>query len=518
MKNLLRHTVLLFICAVLLLTGCASTSKSSFPKDLFAQNLDNPQILNLLAPSFFADSGDGVADLKQQWLDNMSSRYDVIFNVVSNEYQDGERVTNAYSQTNDVVAGKTTFAGLVSINNDNSLVQAIQKGIAVPLEEYLAENPIWNALPEEIKSMFMMDGHIYAIPASSDWSMNARSIYTDSLEQTGIEVSDLNSLRDYVVALKKAATYQYVLGSTGLDNVSDILNAYGLYIDDYSGHPFSYDPAEDCIVDFLTKDSAIPALTYLRELVTAGAFNMRYYNRTNPYDDFVAGTCATYYGDIMLDEKYTQVFTLNPAYPQLLNSHASGYIMTKDTPQPKETINFFVNMLFGSEQNYLDCSLGLSDNYLLNSDGTITLKLKAKEDGSIDSYATPGLVRGLPGIFPSSDPSYQVEVIGTLTPELAASLERSNQSLAIVDEAIKQGRALKVPASYRLIHTSRFIEEKEDINYLYLHCVMDALIKSDYTVQEIVEQYRIDMLNMGGNTLLDEMNAAIGKETTQYYN
>ena len=50
------------------------------------------------------------------------------------------------------------------------------------------------------------------------------------------------------------------------------------------------------------------------------------------------------------------------------------------------------------------------------------------------------------------------------------------------------------------------------ITYLFQNCIMDAITSTEYTVQQIVDQYRLDMLNMGGNQMLDEMNAAIGKK------
>ena len=195
----------------------------------------------------------------------------------------------------------------------------------------------------------------------------------------------------------------------------------------------------------------------------------------------------------------------------------TGYIMTKDTPQPKETVNFFVDMLFGSEQNYLDCYLGLSENYVLNSDGSTTLKLNVAEDGSINNIPSPGLVGSLPGVFAHSSKNFKLEIDGTLSSEMADAVERSDEYLAAIDNAVKQGSAVKVPVTYRQIHSLKFYEDKTDINYLYVNCIKDAITAENWTVQEIVEQYRMDMLNMGGNALLDEMNAAIGKKTAYYY-
>lgn len=431
----------------------------------------------------------------------MFVRYGVRLDVVSDGYKDGKRVNDANNQLYGVLYGRSSFGGIAFIGSYETLARAAQNGTAVPLEGYLADNPAWNALPEDIKSMFMLDGHVYAIPSSCFWSMNARGFYTETLEQTGVEVTDLDTFREYTLALQKTGEYEYIFGSIDTNGLGDILNAYGLYADRGGGHPFSYDPAEDCFVDFLTKDSAVAALEYLRGLYGAGMLRLSFNASSDyPLQDFTGGVCPSYYGQHLIGEGYTDVYTLNPAFPQLLNCGVTGYIMTKDTPQPKETVNFFVNMLFGSEQNYLDCYLGLPDSYTINSDGTVTPKLKIAEDGKAGLYPKPGLVSTLPGVFPHT-----------------VSAGPPDQYKAALDDAVERGDVLSVPVSYRQIHSLRFYEKKSDISYLFRNCVMDAITGADYTVEEIVGQYRLDMLNMGGNLMLDEMNVAIGKKTAYYY-
>ncbi|HNX14973.1 MAG TPA: hypothetical protein PK854_09230 [Oscillospiraceae bacterium] len=503
MKSLFKFFVSLLICGAILLSGCANSSKSSLPKDLAGKTMNYPKVLNLLSPYFFSDSDETTAAMKQEWLDKMSARYGVELNFTAD------------TQVSEVFYGRSSFPGMVTMTNCEMLNNAVKSGTAVPLEAYLADNPVWNALPEEIKSMYTIDGHIYAVPSSCTWLMRTRSIAADSLTKTGIEVTDLKSFREYALALMKTGDYQYVLGSDALTGVVDILNAYGLYSDTFDS--FSYDPGEDCIVDFLTKGEAVTALEYLRELYSAGALKMSFdYSSQSAQEDFSNGICAANYGYNMSDENKT-LTTLNPAYPQIPQSAIKGYIMTKDTPEPKETVNFLVNMLFGSEQNYLDCSLGLSDNYVLNSDGSITMKLKVTEDGEPKTFGMPNLVGPLPGVFFHSEQKTKYEFVGTLKPEYVTALEQMNQFNASVDDAVKKGLALKVPAAYGQIHISKFYENKSDIDSLYLTCIQDAVTATDWTVQQIIDEYKAAMLNLGGNQMLDEMNAAIGKKTAYYY-
>jgi len=344
--------------------------------------------------------------------------------------------------------------------------------------------------------------------------MKARALAPDSLTQTGIEVTDLNSFREYALALMKTGTYQYVLSSDVLSGVGDILNAYGLYSDTYNS--FSYDPGEDCIVDFLTKGEAVTALEYLRELYSAGALKMNFNYSGHNARDYSNGVCASAYGYNLQGESDNQLWMLNPSYPQIAQCSTQGYIMTKDTPEPKETVNFLVNMLFGSEQNYLDCSLGLSDNYVLNGDGSITIKLKVNEDGLPINIGMPNLVGTLPGVL-YSEHKIIYEYSGTANPQYAEIFENSNQSNAYVNDAVKKGLACKVPVAYSQIHISKFYENKSVIDSLYLTCIQDAITATDWTVQQIIDDYKEAMLNLGGNFMLDQINAAIGKQTAYYY-
>ncbi len=513
-NKILGCVLILAIAASGTFLGACGTIATSLPKDLFGKTINYPKVLNLLSPYFFSDSDATTAAMKQEWLEQMSARYGVELNFVSNEYQDGTLTNSVNTQMRDVINGRSSFAGMVTVTSCEMLNNAVKNGVAVPLENYLADNPVWNALPEEIKSMYTIDGHIYAIPSSCTWMMKARFIAPDSLTQTGIEVTDLHSFREYALALMKTGKYQYVLGSEVLAGVGDILNAYGLYAGTYDS--FSYDPVEDCIVDFLTKGEAVTALEYLRELYTAGALKINFDNNGQNAQDFNNGVCASRYAYNLQGESGNPLWMLNLSYPQIPQCLMQGYIMTKGTPEPKETVNFFVNMLFGSEQNYLDCSLGLSDNYILNGDGSITMKLKVTEDGLPVNFAMPNLVGTLPGVL-YSEHKIKYEFNSTPKPVYAEMFENVNQSNAAVDNAVKKGLVRKVPAAYTQIHISEFYENKSDIESLYLTCIQDAITATDWTVQQIVDEYKEKMLNMGGNAMLDEMNAAIGKKTAYYY-
>ena len=169
MKNLLKLAISLLICGAVLITGCGKTSAPSLPDELKAPNTDYPNTINIIAPEFFAGLSADDTEIKQQWLDEMSQQYGVNLNIISNFYTDsGDFDNSAGEKAQDVLAGNdTTFKGLMRIfgsSMDSSVRVGIEYDTIVPLEDYLADNAVWNSLPESFKSLFEVEGHIYAIP------------------------------------------------------------------------------------------------------------------------------------------------------------------------------------------------------------------------------------------------------------------------------------------------------------------------------------------------------------------
>ncbi|HOP11309.1 MAG TPA: ABC transporter substrate-binding protein [Oscillospiraceae bacterium] len=514
MKKLLKLVVSLFICGLMLLSGCgtASTSLSSN----FQSTVGQVSSINILARNFFTADSENAEQYKEDWLEEIYFRYGVELNITSCFYTDGVYDNTVLDQIKDVLYDDDEFAGLIEVSSSQILSSTIDQ--LLPLDDYLADNAIWQSLPDELKNTFKVDGQIYAIPTYMFRAQNARIITDEALEETGITVTDLQSFSDFAKAYtqstgKTAITSYYMLGLT------DILNAFGLYKYQIIS-PLSYDPTEDCCVDFLTKDAAVDALEYLRELYQAGALNINFSDSKIAYTDFNAGISCTSYFQYFDYENCTELFTLNPEYPQLALTTTRGFAMTKGTPQPKETINQFINMLFGSEDCYLECWLGSSDHYVLNSDGTITVKMPQNADGSYTYPPMPNLTGGLTDIFPYSDANIFFSPNGVIDEEAKAEADEYNDRFTLLYDSFKKGIIVEVPALYsatisKEINTA--VNNDLYIQTLYMSCIKSAITSTKYTVREVVDGYREEMLNMGGNALLDKINAAIGKETAYYY-
>jgi len=519
MKKRFKLAISIMACGLMLLTGCG-TSSASLPSELIGQTNKNPDTINVMAPSFFSNADDkNVESEKQQWLDEMSQRYGVNFNITSSINKDGTYDFSVLSQISDIVNGKTQFSGLVNISSINNLKIAIESGVALPLENYLADNPVWNSLPDEIKRAFEIDGHIYAIPTFVTQMLNARIIHNEALQQTGITVTDLESFKQFAVSYAEL-TGKPAVTSYKLWDCDDILNAFGLYTGISVNKQFGYDPTEGSIVDFLTKDSSVEALGYLRELYNAGAFRMDFDNLNASHDNFTDETSASIYEIYSTNlDNCSKIITFNSLCPQVLENFTSGFIMTNETPQPKETIDLFVNMLFGSEQNYLECWLGSSNNYIINSDGTITVKMVQNKDGSYVFPAIPDLTGGLADVFPYSEAKIVYSQDGVITNDSKSTAGRENEYYNTMYDSLEKGTTVKISPVYTMINSVSYYADQKiqnDVIYLYEKCIKDAITGTE-SVQQIIEIYRDEMYKLGGNQMLDEMNAAIGKTTAYYY-
>lgn len=517
MKKSMKLAISLFICGLMLLSGCANAS-TSLPGNLQSK-AGQVSTINILAPDFFSQTYSEKAEqYKKDWLAEMSLRYGVKLNITSKTYIDGKSDISILSRIRDVLNGKDTFAGLLDIQSMQISSDTIDQ--LMPLDDYLVDNPIWKSLPEELKDAFKVDGYIYAIPANVFRTQYTRKINNEALKETGITVTDLQSFSKFAKAYTHS-TGKAVLSSYYLEYLTDILNAFGLYnMSNLTNNPFSYDPTADCCVDFLTKGAAVDALEYLRELYQAGALYISFDDSVNVNKDFDDGVTCTYYFQYSNQENCTDIFTLNPKYPQIALTSVDGFAMTKDTPQPKETINQFLNMLLGSEESYLECWLGSPDTYILNSDGTITVKMPQNADGSFTYPLMPNLTGGLTDIFPYSNANVFFSENGVVGKGSETKAGKYNEQFTLLYDLFKKGLIVDVPSFYQTtvrneIYTA--INKDHSIDMLYRNCIKNAITSSKYTVQQVIDNYREEMLNLGGNQILDQINAAISKKTAYYY-
>ncbi len=536
MNHHYKPLVSLFVSCLLFLAACAPSS-TSLPDELRAKNINYPESVSIIAPDFFKATGAVNTDrIRQQWLDETSARYGITLHIYPNYnayvndtgYEafpkkpgyntDGPPRVSKDVEPAPTPAPKPEYVGLTQIGSVEALKKAVTGSDSyMPLDDYLADNPVWKALPEDFKSIYEINGRIYAIPTSVSPIQNARIIHNEALQKTGIAVTDLDSFRNF--ALNYIQNAKKATDSATVSEVADILTAFGLYSGKDGSVQFNYDPTADCFVDWMTKPAAVDALTYLRELTNAGALSYRHATKT---DFFKMGLWASKYAPYFDYADCTEVLTLNPEFPQVAFTDVKGFAMTKDTPQPQETLNFFIDLLFGSEQSYLESWLGSTNSFVKNSDGSITVAMMQDLDDNFIVPAMPNLTGGLTEIFPYSYMDIIYSQNGTAA--TTSEIENHKAQMNLLNDFLQNGSVVQLPPEYQIIksatyngYTANSSSYYNKLYSMYMSYFSAAVTRSDFTVQQIVDQYKKALLNMGGNQMLDEMNAAIGKKTAYYY-
>jgi hypothetical protein len=129
----------------------------------------------------------------------------------------------------------------------------------------------------------------------------------------------------------------------------------------------------------------------------------------------------------------------------------------------------------------------------------------------------PNLTGGLPDIFPRSNANIYYSQNGVVDIDSKTEIGKYNAFLKLQYDALKNGAVIEIPLLYQNINSATYDEEINVTGKLFRECFQDAIVSPNKTVQQVVDEYKKAMFELGGNTMLDEMNAAIGKKTAYYY-
>lgn len=551
MKKLFKTVFVLLTALVLTLVGAcnpATSSATSVPK---TDNTGLPRVLEIINSDFFYSSAGSTVEDQEEWTTALSGRYGVEISV-SVPSEDGYAT---------VMQGalKGEYTGFAKLESYTDLLYFIDSGAVLPLDEYLENNTAWKMLPQQMRDMYVVDGHIWAIPSSFYYEVDTRGFRTDWLESLGMELP--TTIDEFVEFAAKAAedetlTAIAVAAAMDLTWAVDLLEAYGLHIDESGQLPYAYDPELDAIADALLKPEAETALTMLRSLYDSGALYSVFESVTNSdlgeqllTDGF--GTAVAnvsdmkyYYG---LYSKAEAIYEETANWPsaseqwseltslyaetiltgdktenvQVLYPIAEPYVLLKNTAQPAQTVNFFVDLLFASEDNYLEAAVGLEQNYIRNSDGTITLKSKLDEEASVEAETSIYIPRVQSNLVGRIDDYYTVAaakiISGTEESVVLHRLEIEQYKTDMLEQALAKRIAVKKPMSYAGANSDFLFDNTYDIASAFKTCIINAITDSKRSVSEVLGEYRTTMKTLGADLVLSEANTAIGKTNTQSY-
>lgn len=565
----MKRFLALLLLLPLALSGCSCSAdpeeKQKDSEPGYVGHGDYPNELEITTPYFFHESGERASGVpeRREWCEEMSRRFGTEISV---SVPGPEVYNNIIKQA---LAQEVT--GIVDIGSYDMLLMAISNGAILPLEKYLKKNEAWNTLPESFRKLYEIDGHIWAIPSGLSYTMGVRSIRTDWLATLGLEQpSTLSGFMDY--AEKMAASTGIFASSAipaetaegiavgnnhDLSWALDILRLYGVYIDSSGKLPFAYDPVNKCYTDGVLSPNAAAAFEYLRKLYVDGcldefgmyrtAANFKERVRFGYYGSFYDSLGSGKYGDGMYaaaEELYAKTAewpttveywdVLTNLYsdivlsaddgtvnPQVVIPESTPYVLINGTNQPKESINLFADMLFGSYGNYLLSRVGLPENYVLNADGTINLKMILDEEASDKAGEAVYYSRHMPRLIGKIDGWRGSENLQIYTTDNEIinehHRERDEYLAGFMEKAENMGQIIKAPMDYAFPRSDFLLSNLSDIAVIFNDFMTEVITNTDKDVQTVISEYITKMELLGAQQVLDEANAAIGKTSGMRY-
>jgi len=517
------RAVLALFTALFLFAGCSAPSAStvstvSTPEVTVPTVVENPASITITNQNFF-DGKD--SDQKAEWLTTLGQSAPEL-NIGSLTLGD-----SGYIETVIEMAQSKTLSGFVYVDNYADLWTLVNAGVVVPLDQYVEDSDIYASLPENFKAALTANGSVWGIPADGEyvlpWVRSYRTEWLTELNQTVPTTTDeLKTLLAALVEHEEAGLY--TVNATGL---ADIFAAFGAPLT--YGNPIGYNETLGCVADAMLTDGAQNALSYLRELYAIGAINSDFLE--TDYDELVKimtkGTAAsTYYplggaklsfgATLAKDSDLTQYQIYTESTGGLNGSGApitvqgGAYCLLTGSSQPLETTRYLLKMLWGSESNWLSCSIGIA-GYTKTDSGLVL----DYADSNHALIPCPNLCGTLPGMFEAKD--YMRFYNDTSNAEIELAQVASVHYYTMITEGLANGSFyFRHPLLFG-ISSVTYSEKADDYNAAFVKLLQSAITDSTITVAQALDVYKQDMLALDAEIVLTEANTAFGIYPVQSY-
>ena len=562
MKKVIPSLIIIIICILLALTGSMPLSDFNDSQPAPEINLsplpdaiyfNDPDAINLVELQFYGDYLDN-PDWKEIWPKVIEDHYGVKINIVyPPRYKYMDTLISA------AASGKLT--GIVELIGEPYLVEWKEKELIYPLTDFLASNDVWNALiPDYWKEAFTIDDEVWAIPTGGDGQISwwFRYMRGDWLDKFGLN-------KPYTIDEFYQASHNFTYGdpdgngkndtigftSSGTYNLLDIFSAYDARLDHVGRTALAWNPNENVWEDSLIKPEMIECLNFLNKCYSERILDPDTFNgltsaqmREKMSSGLYGGTS---YWDVWLLSFENSIKDIFPdAYllcigglthtidrnltPYSPGSYGSPRVMMKNTAQPEETINWFVNTFYGDEWGFWTGRLGPVGEYPGQDERACTIEDKIivrntyiDQEGTIKTYPGPGYIGGLPSraLFSVYEVAYYVpsppkgfESWAEDTASQAQSNMKRLQSLP--EEYIENGMLYMLPYNLQKPSSDEYMEAESAL----VQATFDAIKRAStgvVTINDAISQYRTIAKSLGVRRILELENNKIGKTTDQDY-
>ncbi|MBN2852722.1 MAG: extracellular solute-binding protein [Clostridia bacterium] len=401
---------IVFIIILIIAVACQNSSIKESDNGIVFTDYDCEMVINI------STNTDQAYVFESQWKGKMAtwqeeieSRYGIKINInyVSaynfSLYMDGSYLIDQIENE-----GMTDLIALnyYEIANIGKLVE---QGLILPLDEYLEDNAAYKNLPDYILKPYYIQGHLYALPSGNSNFPSLRLINKKMLLETGLAVPEtLSEYYEMLVGFSKIddavpmvmnlynnnavpMIHSPQMGwgaSNAILNLKDIFFANGCY-PSYNGYTsIGYDPLTGAIEDFMLKPDASVTFTYIDNLFESKLLQVK---KVNDFDVFSTDKTYGSYYNCMSNYKesyksdYETIWYLKGSNDKYLNDVEPSkmvYVLSRNSVNPKETVNAYVNAFMlnkeGYQYMYLGCkndAFTVDENRLVRKEETNLMRL-----------------------------------------------------------------------------------------------------------------------------------------------
>ncbi|MCK5757839.1 MAG: hypothetical protein KAH14_02010 [Clostridiales bacterium] len=571
-RNFLVVTVLLFLIVSSCNGKSDTTDNSHLPTDSININTEKPteeinqsglQHITLNEKNFYNVDISGNHAEVEYWQQIVSEHFGISIKV--SDY-------SKYLSLDSIQAAVMSkqLQGIGGLYDGLSLDDCIKLDLILPLDELLADNEIWKySVPLEWKEAFNIDNKVWAIPSGTDkmiywvprlmrtdWLASIKAVKPNTIDEF-YEVSRLFTYEDPDGNNRNDTSG---FGATGLYGIHDIFQSFDCRLGFIDKPGPAWNLNTGAWEDSMLKTEMLDCLAFLSKCYSENILNNSMLRQTklDKNDILLTGiagsTCIS--ADMALDIegriqanvknfKVTCIGALKHNISKNINTYRVPLgvprVLFKSTEKPKETINWYLNTFYGDSWGHFTAMYGPigimnpSDEEMKNNEffdmvrcrigsSDVTLRISL-EDGTIKPFPMVSYV----GDFSSNDfrKSYSVSYIawnsgvnyGEFNPiiqyrqKIRDDISRQESWR---NEFINSQLMTKIPYKMDIWYQPYSDESLKEFHEKSTGIILNA-IEGNVSPEDAVARYRELAMIYGLQTLLEELNQKLGKDSTQKY-
>ncbi len=548
--KLLALVLCVLLVCTMVFTACDNKPGGKDPVDP-GKLVDKPDRLDITCLAYFGDTTENL-DMKEEFRNYVSEKYGIEFYIHS-------PARDTYIETINLQLVSKDLVGMVGLFTGYEMIAWAQEGVIYALDEFLDGNETWiNIIPEDWKEIYTWDGQVWGIPRGDDGhpSWFIRTMRGDWLENLGLEKPETI---DAFYEVSKAFTFNDPNKTGQNDTWGFCSRTMWLMQDMFHAHNSRTNHVGDLVPlwnandniweDSVIKPQMVDAVTFLRKCYTEGLvhpelFTMSAADVRALMSDGKAGSC--YYWDTWLVAWENNVKTHTPtAYMvgigAISSKHISTkinvwgkgigapFVLTKYTEQPKEVVNWFINAVYATPEDYYTFRFGIPQTSKdakkgVFIDGKTVYLLMYQFDPATGTVSSPGA----PGVT-TGHPDYALDVGSFGYKTAYNSGDATWDAATAVANADNLARRYDVLNEYddgRLFVAQENLQEPDNLEFTSVagewasagqKYVTDVMI--DGLAPEVaLKAYLGTIMSFDPQYTLDLMNERLGKASQQNYN